>query len=311
MAPGYVYVAGLEESELGNSSKYPSNSYHSTQGTSFSSPIVAGAAALWKEKYHGTPDDFEADINNTSISLGSYTKFGAGRLDIEALLDLDNEDLIVDARSFRLNRLLGTQKEINATAVNSTITNWVVSDPSIVTISTTGLNTEYSKAIVSPISVGNTTITVSNSNGKEVEISVEIYDEFIHVTSVTISHKRKIIGVGESFQLSATITPDNAMNKNLIWISEDTEIVTISSTGIITGIKEGRVYVEVRSIDEDKFSRCLVTVIKKDIINIVGCGGNIYSSSILLSTLCLGGISLYLISKFRRKHKQNINNNFH
>lgn len=311
MAPGYVYVAGLNESELSNPSKYPSNSYHSTQGTSFSSPIVAGAAALWKEKYNGSPDDFEADINNTSVNIGSYAKFGAGRLDIEALLDLDNEDLIVDSRSFRLNRLLGTQKEITAHSYNANITSWVVADPNIVSVSATGLDTDVSVATVTPLAVGSTTITVRNSNGKEVEITAEVYDEYIHVVEVTISHKRKIIGVGESFQLTAKINPDNAMNKDVIWISEDTEIATISNTGVITGLKEGRVYVEVRSVDGDKYSRCLVTVIKKDIINFGGCGGSIYSSSILLSTLCLGGISLYLISKFRRKHKQNINNNFH
>ena len=48
----------------------PTHTYLDTQGTSFSSPIIAGAAALWKEKYpDGTPLQF---FKPTTIECGRY-----------------------------------------------------------------------------------------------------------------------------------------------------------------------------------------------------------------------------------------------
>ena len=52
LAPGYVYTAHKTGTESS-----PTRTYEDTQGTSFSSPIIAGAACLWKEKFpNGTPD---------------------------------------------------------------------------------------------------------------------------------------------------------------------------------------------------------------------------------------------------------------
>ena len=103
-APGYVYAAGY-----GGTESNPSSTYNNTQGTSFSSPIVAGAACLWKQKNRsGTPSQFLSQLQSTASGAGTYTSSmipskssGAssnvgpsnvtnGRLNISNLLQIDN-----------------------------------------------------------------------------------------------------------------------------------------------------------------------------------------------------------------------------
>ncbi len=91
LAPGYVYASAYT-----GSSSNGSSSYKDTQGTSFSSPIVAGAAALWKElNPNGTPDEFENALTTSAYDIGAYvnkkvysqaSNITCGRLDLESLI---------------------------------------------------------------------------------------------------------------------------------------------------------------------------------------------------------------------------------
>lgn len=62
----------------------------------------------------------------------------------------------------------------------------------------------------------------------------EVSAESIPVTSVTINGI-KVIPVGAKLQLSVTILPENASNKNITWISENKDVATIDpNTGLVT-----------------------------------------------------------------------------
>ena len=108
LAPGFVYTAGI----TGTQSKHNAT-WHDTQGTSFASPIVAGAACLWKQKNpSGTPSQFEDALTSTAAGIGTYkdaevnpaTYYGdssfknnldsnisCGRLDVGALMSLGSD----------------------------------------------------------------------------------------------------------------------------------------------------------------------------------------------------------------------------
>jgi len=47
--------------------------------------------------------------------------------------------------------------------------------------------------------------------------------------------------------LTATVTPDNASDKNVTWKSSDESIATVSSTGMINAIKPGKVTITATS----------------------------------------------------------------
>lgn len=61
----------------------------------------------------------------------------------------------------------------------------------------------------------------------------------VPVTNIQINEKVESIDVGDSKVLTATITPNNATDKNITWKSSDDSIVTVSSTGKITAKKSG------------------------------------------------------------------------
>ena len=302
MAPGTVYATGLNTSEMSDSSQYPSNSYHVTQGTSFSSPIVAGAAALWKEKYHGNPDDFESDLYSRSVDMGNFQKYGNGRLDVYKLLDLDNDDFIVNSRHERINLFGSETTKVTARSKSSTVASWSIVDNTIASISYTGVHTSESTVTITPLKEGNTTIRVRDNLGNVVEISLEVYFYEQHVSSVTLSHAKKTVSVNQSYQLIATVAPDNVLNKDVTWTSEDNSIVKVDDNGVITGVKVGRTYVTARSVDNPKaYRRCEVKVVEEAPVYVKGCSGDIVSTSITLSSIALLGISVLSISLLKKK----------
>lgn len=63
----------------------------------------------------------------------------------------------------------------------------------------------------------------------------------IDVTGIQINERIYSIEVGESKILTATITPFNATDKNIIWKSSDESIATISSLGEIVAKKAGTI----------------------------------------------------------------------
>ncbi len=59
------------------------------------------------------------------------------------------------------------------------------------------------------------------------------------VTGVAISPDTATVAVGESTTLSATVTGSGAFSRDVTWSSSDTDVATVSSAGVVTGVSEG------------------------------------------------------------------------
>jgi|GEM_PF-4324972 len=55
--------------------------------------------------------------------------------------------------------------------------------------------------------------------------------------------------VNQTLQLTAAVSPANATNKNVNWESSDQQIVTVTSSGLVTAVGLGNVSVTVRTLD--------------------------------------------------------------
>ncbi|KPU43362.1 kappa-carrageenase precursor [Oxobacter pfennigii] len=87
--------------------------------------------------------------------------------------------------------------------------------------------------------------------------------EEIAVQSVELDEDTLELEVGDSETLTATILPQNATNKKLVWKSSNTAIATVDQNGNVTAIKEGATQIEVASeADGSKKDTCDVTVTK-------------------------------------------------
>ena len=81
------------------------------------------------------------------------------------------------------------------------------------------------------------------------------------VTGITVSPTSVTLEEGQTQQLTASITPDNASNKTVSWSSNNTNIATVSSTGLVTAKTVGTVTITAKTNDGSGVSgTCNVTV---------------------------------------------------
>lgn len=85
-------------------------------------------------------------------------------------------------------------------------------------------------------------------------------EQVISVESVTISKNTAELTIGETLQLSASVSPSSATNKEISWSSSNQSIASVSSSGLITAIGEGLATITA-SIDGKK-AECAVSVKK-------------------------------------------------
>lgn len=68
------------------------------------------------------------------------------------------------------------------------------------------------------------------------------------------------IKVGEHTQLRAEVKPDNAVNKNVKWESNRSDIATVDSNGRVTAVAKGKAIISAVTEDKGLQASCMVTV---------------------------------------------------
>ena len=85
-------------------------------------------------------------------------------------------------------------------------------------------------------------------------------DQKISVKGVSLNKTATTIEVGKTEKLTATITPDNATNKEVTWSSSNTDIATVGTDGTVTAKAVGTADITVTTADGSKKATCTVTV---------------------------------------------------
>lgn len=81
------------------------------------------------------------------------------------------------------------------------------------------------------------------------------------VTSIALSQESITIGRNETYQLSATILPEDADVKDLAWESSDASIAIVDETGLVTAVALGSCTITASTIDgSDLSAQCQVKV---------------------------------------------------
>jgi hypothetical protein len=82
----------------------------------------------------------------------------------------------------------------------------------------------------------------------------------IAVTGVTMVPTTVTVNAGATTQLTATVAPANATNKSVSWVSSNTAVATVSTTGIVTGVATGTAIITVTTVDQAKTATSSITV---------------------------------------------------
>jgi len=156
----------------------------------------------------------------------------------------------------------GNQFQLVATVLPANATNknifWSSSDESAVTVNENGL--------VNAMEPGIVTISVLTEDGRfTATCTVTVTSLIIPVTGITLNHTTYSIEEGNQFQLTATVLPANATNKNVLWSSGDESAVLVSSTGLVNAMEPGVVTITATTEDGGLTATCVVTVTEKPI----------------------------------------------
>lgn len=86
-------------------------------------------------------------------------------------------------------------------------------------------------------------------------------DTSIHVTWVTLNESSISLGYWDTYQLTATVTPNDATDPSVTWSSSDDTVATVSSTWLVTYAGDWNATITVTTTDGGFTDTCWVTAI--------------------------------------------------
>ena len=88
-------------------------------------------------------------------------------------------------------------------------------------------------------------------------------DKSVSVTEVGLNKTSTTLIEGETETLVATVMPENATDKSVVWESSNESAATVSQEGLVTAVGEGKATITVKTNDSGFNASCEVTVNKK------------------------------------------------
>ena len=149
-------------------------------------------------------------------------------------------DPIILAKTITLNKTSISIEKTFSSQLQATITpenttnkslSWKSSNEEVATVDENGLITAKKE--------GSATITVSTNNGLTASCEVTVYDPIVLAEKITLDKTYLSTTIGKNEQLTATISPENTVDKTLTWKSSNEEVATVDENGSVTAKKEG------------------------------------------------------------------------
>ena len=202
------------------------------------------------------------------ISKLCYLGFCSMALAI-GLLSCTEESAIVEVTSVTLDSTSVTLIEGEDYTLTATISPYNADNQKVLWSSDNSSVASVKDGVVTAIKVGTATITaISDDGGKTatctVTVAIEIEAETTIVTGVTLNKTSYEMTEGYKLTLTATVSPENATNKNVTWSSSNTSVAIVNN-GKVKALKAGTATITVETEDQGKIATCDITVKPKDI----------------------------------------------
>ena len=171
------------------------------------------------------------------------------------------EGISLNEKEIVLNNVSET-RQLNAIitpadATDKTVT-WKSANEQICTVSDNGL--------VTATGIGSTLVTVTTVDGGLTATCV--VKVLQHVDGVSLNKTSLNMKVGEGEYLQATVTPSNADNKKVTWLSSDNQIVTVSDEGYVAALKAGEATVTATSDDNSNAKATCKVIVTQPVTGI-------------------------------------------
>lgn len=157
--------------------------------------------------------------------------------------------LTADGQSSTLIATVSPEDAVNKNVI------WTSSNPVVATVE---------NGVVTPVSAGTATITVTTEDGgftaSSVITVIAAVPDVVQVTGVTLDAATKTLTAGgQNVTLKATVSPADATNNNVVWTSSNPAVAAVEN-GVVTPVSAGTATITVTTVDGGFTVSSLITV---------------------------------------------------
>lgn len=199
--------------------------------------------------------------NVATVDNGLITAVGGGECDIVATthngltatchVSVPVAPEQISFESAEVSAIIGDNVTLNAILAPDDVTEkaltWATSDAEVATVE---------NGVVSCIGLGEAVITATTVNGLSAECKITVNP--IMAESITLDRTEVETQIGETFTLTATISPDDTTDKSVTWTSSDTNVASVEA-GVVTCVGVGEAVITATTVN-GLTATCAVTV---------------------------------------------------
>ena len=181
--------------------------------------------------------------------------------------------VVVKPRLVQSISLNATQKELivgdafslTATAMPENATNrnvvWKLVSGDAISLSNTG--------VIQAKKVGEALVRAEAADGSGITAECKVVVKPRLVQAISLNATQKHLVVGDSFTLTATLSPENATNRNVIWKLVSGDAISLSNTGVIQAKKVGEALVRAEAADGSGITAECKVVVKPRLVQAI------------------------------------------
>ena len=163
------------------------------------------------------------------------------------------------------NLIIGESFAFTATAMPENATNrnviWKLVSGDAISLSNTG--------VIQAKKVGEALVRAEAADGSGVAAECKVVVKPRLVQAISLNATQKEVIVGDSFTLTATLSPENATNRNVIWKLVSGDAISLSNTGVIQAKKVGVALVRAEAADGSGITAECKVVVKPRLVQAI------------------------------------------
>ncbi len=149
---------------------------------------------------------------------------------------------------------VGGEVELSPTLTPANASETVVWESSNTDIAT------VAAGVVTGVAAGEVTITAKSPSDATIKAECTVtVTAAVPVTGVALNKTATTLEVSGQETLTATVSPDDATNKNVTWTSNNEEVATVAD-GVVTAVATGSATITATTVDGGFTAQCVVTV---------------------------------------------------
>lgn len=133
-----------------------------------------------------------------------------------------------------------------------------------------GTTGEYLSCDLNPTGCQSSIIFYFNESGRELSTEhrfigmqirpVHYSSDRVRVSGLTLNDSEVNLRVGDAYTLIASVLPEDAYNKTVLWSSSDTNIASVDDTGAVSARSKGQAVITAKTLDGGFEASCTVNV---------------------------------------------------